>query len=101
MIKSRVVTWKALHQVAEGATTADVRPGHAGERGSEVDQEQHPKPFSLLSAIYNYALRKQWVDANPCVGVEKPGDNCRQRYLTADEYRNGSARGYLRPSASA
>src|SRR6185369_8764403 len=33
------------------------------------------------------AIRKEWVAANPCVGVEKRADNKRQRYMPADEYR--------------
>jgi hypothetical protein len=44
------------------------------------------KAVGLLSAIYNYALRTQWVGVNPCAGVQKPADKRRQRYLTADEY---------------
>jgi integrase len=75
-----------LHHVSEGATSADVKTGPRGRARIRGGPGTAAKAVSLLSAIYNYALRKQWVGANPCVGVEKPADNRRQRYLTADEY---------------
>ncbi|MGO8843567.1 MAG: tyrosine-type recombinase/integrase [Methyloceanibacter sp.] len=75
-----------LHHVAEGATSADVKTGPRGRARIRGGPGTAAKAVSLLSAVYNYALRKQWVGANPCVGVEKPADNRRQRYLTADEY---------------
>jgi integrase len=75
-----------LHQVTEGATSADVKTGPHGRARIRGGPGTAAKAVSLLSAIYNYALRKQWVETNPCAGVEKPADNRRQRYLTADEY---------------
>ena len=45
------------------------------------------KAVKLLSAIYRYAIRKGHAAANPCAGVEKPADNRRERFLSADEYR--------------
>jgi integrase len=75
-----------LHFVTEGATSADVKTGPRGRARIRGGPGTAAKAVSLLSAIYNYALRKQWVGANPCVGVEKPADNRRQRYLKADEY---------------
>ena len=76
-----------LHQVTEGATSADVKTGPHGRARIRGGSGTAAKAVSLLSAIYNYARRKHWVEANPCLGVEKPADNKRQRYLTADEYR--------------
>jgi integrase len=75
-----------LHQVTEGATSADVKTGPHGRAMITGGPGTAAKAVSLLSAIYNYARRKQWVEANPCMGVEKPADNRRQRYLTPDEY---------------
>ena len=75
-----------LHHVTEGATSADVRTGPRGRARIRGGPGTAAKAVSLLSAIYNYAVRKQWVGANPCAGIEKPADNRRQRYLTPDEY---------------
>jgi integrase len=75
-----------LHQVTEGATSADVKTGARGRARITGGPGTAAKAVSLLSAIYNYARRKQWIEANPCTGVEKPADNKRQRYLTPDEY---------------
>ena len=75
-----------LHHVTEGATSADVRTGPRGRARIRGGPGTATKAVALLSAIYNYALRKQWVGANPCAGVQKPADNRRERYLTADEY---------------
>ena len=75
-----------LHQVTEGATSADLRTGPRGLARVRGGPGTATKAVCLLSAIYNYARRKEWVESNPCVGVEKPTDNKRQRYLTADEY---------------
>jgi integrase len=75
-----------LHHVTEGATSADVKTGPHGRALITGGPGTAAKAVSLLSAIYNYARRKQWVETNPCTGVEKPADNRRQRYLTPDEY---------------
>src|SRR5262249_9382613 len=77
-----------MHQVTAGATSADVKTGPHGRARIRGGPGTAAKAVSLLSAIYNYALRKHWVEANPCMGVEKPADNRRQRYLTEGEYRS-------------
>ncbi len=45
------------------------------------------KALSLLSAIFNWAIKTGCVVNNPCDGIEKPADNKKERYLTAEEYR--------------
>lgn len=81
-----------LQQITEGATSADVKTGPHGRARVKGGPGTAAKAVCLLSAIYNYALRKQLVEANPCAGVEKPADNKRQRYLTPEEYgKLGSA----------
>jgi site-specific recombinase XerD len=80
LTKSRAVTWNA-------SCTSSLRVRHPrGRARIRGGPGTAAKAVSLLSAIYNYALRKQWAGANPCVGVEKPADNRRQRYLKANEY---------------
>jgi integrase len=75
-----------LHRVTEGATAADIKTKPHGLARIRGGPGTAAKAVGLLSAIYNYAIRKEWVGDNPCVGVEKPADNRRRRYLTADEY---------------
>jgi integrase len=75
-----------LHQVTEGATSADIKTGPHGRARIRGGPGTAAKAVSLLSAIYNYAIRKEWVTANPCLGVEKRTDNKRHRFLTPEEY---------------
>jgi integrase len=44
------------------------------------------KAVKLLSAIFNFAIKKGWAEVNPCYGVEKPADGRRDRFLKEDEY---------------
>jgi integrase len=75
-----------LHQVTEGATSADVKTRPHGLARIRGGPGTAAKAVSLLSAIFNYAIRKEWMVSNPCLGVEKRADNKRHRYLTPQEY---------------
>ncbi len=75
-----------MHDVMDGVTAVDVKTGPHGRARVTGGRGAAAKAVSLLSAIYTYAMRKRWVEANPCTGVEKPADNKRHRYLKADEY---------------
>ena len=44
------------------------------------------KALGLLSAIYNWAIKTGCAETNPCDGIEKPADNKKERFLTAEEY---------------
>jgi integrase len=39
----------------------------------------------LLSTMFALAIREEWVDANPCKGVQRNGENRRERYLAPAE----------------
>ncbi len=41
----------------------------------------------LLSAIFNFGIRKKIITVNPCTGVQKPVDKVRIRRLSAGEYK--------------
>ncbi len=41
-----------------------------------------------LSAIFNYAIRKGYIDKNPCTLVDRPAPKARTRYLNEEEYRS-------------
>ena len=40
-----------------------------------------------LSAIYSFAIRQEWVAANPCAPIKKPADRRRTRFLSLDEIK--------------
>ena len=44
------------------------------------------KCVSLLGAIYSYAIRKEYIEHNPCRDIDKPADGIRERFLNAGEY---------------
>ncbi len=75
------------NKVAEGETAIDVRTGPRGRARVTGGRGTATKAVNLLSAIYSYAVKKEWTDNNPCIGVEKPADAVRSRFLTAEEYR--------------
>lgn len=45
--------------------------------------------YGLLRRVYNWAKEKEWIDANPCDGLKKPGgkEPQRERVLNTDEIR--------------
>ncbi|WP_417790333.1 tyrosine-type recombinase/integrase [Terasakiella pusilla] len=45
------------------------------------------KAAGLLSTIYNWAINIGIAQNNPCLGVEKPADNKRERFLTKEEFQ--------------
>ena len=40
---------------------------------------------ALLSTMFSLAVREEWIDRNPCRGVEKNAENRRERYLSPAE----------------
>ena len=41
-----------------------------------------------LSAVYAFAMRQEWVTANPCAPVKKPADKRRTRFLSLEEVQS-------------
>lgn len=75
-----------MFDIRDGKTAIDVRTGPRGRARVSGGPGAAAKTISLLSAIYNYAIGKGWVDLNPCLGVEKPADKRRDRFLSKREY---------------
>jgi len=76
-----------MHDVIAGKTaiTEKTKPrGIANVRGGPGTAK---KCVSLLGAIYSYAIRKDYVEHNPCRDIDKPADNVRDRFLNSGEYR--------------
>ena len=75
-----------MHLVRNGKTAASIKTGKHGRANIRGGAGTAKKALSLLSAIYTYAIKKELVDDNPCRYVERPADNKRERFLTAEEY---------------
>jgi len=75
-----------MYDVRDGKTKATVKTGSRGLARVQGGIGTAKKSVSLLSAIYNYAIRQGIADSNPCQFVEKPADNKRTRFLKPDEY---------------
>jgi len=77
---------KFMQDIRDGATAASIKTGKYGRSRVRGGAGTAKKALSLLSAIYNYALRQELVEDNPCRYVARPVDNKRQRFLTPEEY---------------
>lgn len=75
-----------MFDIRDGKTAKDVRTGPRGRARVKGGPGTAAKAVSLLSAIYNYAISKDWVEFNPCQGIEKPADKRRDRFLSKQEY---------------
>lgn len=75
-----------MFDVRDGKTAVDVKTKPRGRARVRGGLGTAKKAVSLLSAIYTYAIRRDLVEHNPCQYVQKPADNKRVRFLSADEY---------------
>lgn len=75
-----------MFDVRDGKTCRDVRTKPRGRSIVRGGIHVGAKSVMLLSAMHRYAIRKGWVDANPCHDIDKPADCKRTRYLNAKEY---------------
>ncbi len=78
---------KFMHDVRDGKTAVDVKTGHRGRAIVTGGQQVASKSVFLLSAMYRYALKNDLVEFNPCLGIEKPAEGRRDRYLREHEYQ--------------
>lgn len=44
------------------------------------------KELAFLSVVFSNAIRRGWMESNPCQGVEKMVNDPRKRYITDSEY---------------
>ena len=66
------------------------------------------RAIGFLGGVYSYALEREMVSTNPCVGLKRPADRKRERRLTHGEFRDlcraldtAVARGVWPPAVSA
>lgn len=76
-----------MHAVMDGKTATDIKTKPRGVARVRGGRGTASKAVSLLSAIFNYAIKKGWLDINPCLGVEKPSDKKKVRFLSKEEYQ--------------
>jgi integrase len=84
---TRLQVEKFMHDVIDGKTAIDERTGPRGRARVTGGPGTASKSVNLLSAIFVYAIRKGWVESNPCLGIERPADQKKKRYLSSDEYK--------------
>ncbi len=84
-IKRRDVE-KFMFDVRDGKTARDEMVGP--RRRSIVKGGQHvaAKSVNLLSSIYKFAIKRGYVEENPCLNIDKPAGGRRTRYLNEAEY---------------
>jgi integrase len=75
-----------LDEIAEKGTTRTT-PG--GKRHADGGPVAANRVLSAVRALFNWAIRRGLVDANPCALVEPPGEETsRERTLSPDELRD-------------
>ena len=90
-----------LRDVKAGKTAKDERTGPRSRvivRGGEAAAS---RAVADLSAMFNFAKRRELVSQNPCLMVRKPAINKRTRFLNLDEMKRfGDALGALEAGAA-
>lgn len=81
---------RSLRPVFGAMPPEDVRPSDIAQY-LELRQEQGAQVVSnrevaCLSSAYNFAMRKGWVEYNPCRGVRRNRERPRDRYVRHDEF---------------
>jgi integrase len=77
--------WK--HYTPAEIKRGDVRAvvESVADRGAPVHAN---RVLALIRKIFNFAIPREWVEFNPCQGVERPGrEQARDRVLSAEEIR--------------
>ena len=71
--------------VRDGKTAKDVKAGPRARVIVKGGIGAATRAVRDLSAVFTFAIRQEWVTANPCAPVKTPADKRRTRYLTMDE----------------
>lgn len=71
--------------VRDGKTAKDERTGPRARVIVRGGVGAATRGIRDLSAVYAFAMRQEWVSANPCAPVKKPADRRRTRFLCIEE----------------
>jgi integrase len=74
-----------MRDVRDGKTAKDIKTGFRARVIVRGGVGAATRAVRDLSAVYTFAMRQEWVSANPCSLVKKPADQRRTRFLSLDE----------------
>jgi integrase len=74
-----------MRDVRDGKTAKDIKTGFRARVIVRGGAGAATRAVRDLSAVYTFAMRQEWVSANPCSLVKKPADQRRTRFLSLDE----------------
>lgn len=83
---SRAHVEKMMFDIRDGKTAKTEKTKPRGKARITGGQGTATMAVKLVSAICNYAIRKELMDRNPAQGIERPADGKRTRFLNQDEY---------------
>ena len=76
-----------MSDVASGKTKADIKTGFRGRAIVSGGKGTASKCVALISAIFNFAIKRELILENPAKGISKYKDNKRERFLTSEEFK--------------
>lgn len=64
----------------------DLRKSSKNKYGKTVSGSTINREISLISDVYRKAIRWGYIQANPCIGIERFSESTRERYITDKEF---------------
>lgn len=84
---SRADVERFLRDVAQGKTAREKKTGKRGKSIVKGGRGTATRTVRLLGGIFTYAVRRDYVQANPCRGVQLYKDGKGERFLSPEEFR--------------
>lgn len=84
---SRADVERFLRDVAQGKTAREKKTGKRGKSIVKGGKGTATRTVRLLGGIFTYAVRHDYVQANPCRGVQLYKDGRGDRFLKPEEFR--------------
>jgi integrase len=84
---SRADVERFLRDVAQGKTAREKNTGKRGRSIVKGGRGTATRTVRLLGGIFTYAVRRDYVQANPCRGVQLYKDGTGDRFLKPEEFR--------------
>jgi integrase len=81
---------RALRPVFGEMSPEDVKPSHIAQYLERREKSGAGvvanREIACLSSAYNFAMRRGWVEANPCRGARRNRERPKDRYVRDDEF---------------
>lgn len=84
---TRSMVERFMIDVANGKTKVDVKTGKRGRAIVRGGPGTASKCVALLSAVFNFAIKRDLLEGNPATGIKKYKDKKRERFLTSNEFK--------------